>query len=65
MAYTQNTDVLVQGQYRLSEHLHALGRLQVSSNLFLADIPVTYNSSTAKRFESNYALFTLGLLFDF
>ena len=65
VAYTQNTDALVQGQYRLSEHLQATGSLQVSSNLFLSDIPVTYNSSTAKRFESNYSLVSIGLLYDF
>jgi hypothetical protein len=41
------------------------GRGQPSSNLFFNDIPVTYNSSTADRFDSKYTLFTLGLRADF
>jgi hypothetical protein len=65
LAYTQNADVIVQGNYKWTEHLHVIGRLQASSNLFLTDIPVTYNSSTASRFNSTSSLLSLGLVWDF
>ena len=64
-SYTQNTDVTLQGNYKWTEHLHLIGRFQVSSNLFFADIPVTYNSSTASRFENTFSLFSLGMAWEF
>jgi hypothetical protein len=41
------------------------GRGQLSCNLFFNDIPVTYNSSTADRFDSKYTSVTVGLRADF
>jgi hypothetical protein len=51
--------------YHISPHVVAFGRAQLSSNLFFDDIPVTYNSSTASRFDSKYSLFTVGMLVNF
>lgn len=38
---------------------------QVSSNLFLHDIPVTYNASTPGSFGNRFSLLTLGVRADF
>ena len=64
-SYTQNSNVTGQVDYQMSPHLVVFGRAQLSSNLFFDDIPVTYNSSTAARFDSRYSLFTVGMLFTF
>jgi hypothetical protein len=40
-------------------------RTQLTSNLFFNDIPVTYNSSTAERFDSKYTLFSVGMRAEF
>lgn len=57
----RNHVVAVQADYRLNRHLSLFSRGQLSSNLFFNDLPVTYNSSTASRFGSRYALLTVGL----
>jgi hypothetical protein len=47
--------------YRFHPLLSAYLRMQISSNLFFNDIPVTYNTSTSDSFGHRYALFTVGL----
>jgi hypothetical protein len=64
-SYTQNNNMTAQLDYHISPHVVAFGRAQLSSNLFFDDIPVTYNSSTASRFDSKYSLFTVGMLVNF
>ena len=36
-------------------------RDRLSSNLFLQDVPVTYNASTSGSFGNRFSLITLGL----
>jgi len=60
-SFTQNHTITLQANYQLRPQLTVFARGQLSSNLFFNDIPVTYNSSTADRFDSKYTLFTLGL----
>jgi hypothetical protein len=63
--FTQNHNISLQTNYQLNPKLTLFARGQLSSNLFFNDIPVTYNSSTADRFDSKYTLFTVGLRTDF
>lgn len=64
-SYTQNHSLAVEGSYRFSPSLRAFARGQFSSNLFFNELPVTYNTSTASRFDSKYSIVTLGLVADF
>ena len=64
-SYTRNQNITLQATYRLQPHVSLFARGQLTSNMLLNDIPVTYNSSTAERFGSKYTLFTLGLRADF
>lgn len=64
-AYSQNHTVAVETSYRFSTGLRAFARGQFSSNLFFNEMPVTYNTSTASRFDSKYSIFSLGLAADF
>lgn len=64
-SYTQNHSVVAQASYRFTPVLRGFVRGQVSSNLFFNELPVTYNSSTAARFDSKYSIVTLGLMADF
>jgi hypothetical protein len=64
-AYTQNHSITVEGSYRVTAGLRAFARGQFSSNLFFNEMPVTYNTSTASRFDSKYSILSLGLVADF
>jgi len=64
-SFTQNHSIGLEASYRLQANLHLFATGLISSNLFLNDIPVTYNTSTAARFESRYSVFGTGLRFDF
>ena len=64
-AYTQNQHISLGADYRFSAHLVAFARVQLTSNLFFDDVPVTYNSATAGRFGSKYSLFSLGMRVEF
>jgi hypothetical protein len=64
-AYTQNHSIAVESSYRFTPGLRAFARGQFSSNLFFNELPVTYNTSTASRFDSKYSILSLGLLVDF
>jgi len=64
-SFTQNHNLSLEGSYRIQPHVQLLARGQFSSNLFFNDMPVTYNTSTASRFDGKYSLLTLGLLMDF
>ena len=60
-AYTKNHNVTLQADYQVRPQITLFARTQLTSNLFFNDIPVTYNSSTAERFDSKYTLFSVGL----
>jgi hypothetical protein len=64
-SYSQNHSLGLEASYRLQANLQLFASALVSSNLFFNDIPVTYNSSTASRFDSRYSVFGAGLRFDF
>ena len=64
-AYTQNHSITVESSYRFANGLRAVARGQFSSNLFFNDIPVTYNTSSAARFDGKYSILSLGLQADF
>lgn len=56
---------LAEAAYRLWPQLSVFGRAQISSHLFLHDMPVTYNASTSGSFGNRFSLLTLGLRADF
>lgn len=60
-SYTSNHTVSVEARYSVDTSTTAFVRGQLTSNLLLSDLPVSYNSSTAERFGSKYTLFTLGV----
>ncbi len=64
-SYTQNHTVVVESSYRFSTGLRGFARGQFSSNLFFNEMPVTYNTSTASRFDSKYSIVTVGVMADF
>jgi len=64
-SFTQNHNITLQANYKILPNITVFGRTQITSNLFFNDIPVTYNSSTAERFDSKYTLYTVGLRADF
>ena len=64
-SFTHNHNITLEADYRVNTLLTAFVRTQLSTNLFLNDIPVTYNTSTAERFGKRYSLFTLGLRANF
>ena len=64
-AYTQNQKITLAADYRFNAHLTAFTQVQLTSNLFFDDVPVTYNSATSTRFGSKYSLFSVGLRFEF
>jgi len=65
VSYTQNHSIGLEASYRLQADLQLFATGVISSNLFFNDIPVTYNSSTASRFDSRYSVFGAGVRFDF
>lgn len=64
-SYTQNHLVGLEVAYRLQPKLSLFANALISNKLFFNDIPVTYNSSTASRFDSRYSVLGAGLRFDF
>jgi hypothetical protein len=64
-AFTQNQHITLAADYRFNAHLTAFTRVQLTSNLFFDDVPVTYNSATSARFGSKYSLFTVGMRVEF
>ena len=59
--HKQNHGVTAEAAYRLQQNLSVFGRAQINSNLFLNDLPVTYNSSTSTRFGSRFSMISVGL----
>lgn len=55
----------VEGTRRLHPNLSALLRLEASNHLFLADLPVAYNSGTAARFGGRFSQVVLGVRAEF
>lgn len=64
-SHTQNHSIGLEASYRLRPKVQLFANGLISSNLFFNDIPVTYNSSTAARFDSRYSVFGTGVRFDF
>lgn len=64
-SYTQNHSITVESSYRFANGLRAVARGQFSSNLFFNEIPVTYNTSSAARFDGKYSILSFGLQADF
>jgi hypothetical protein len=60
-AYRGTRLIALEGAYQVHEHLALLLRLEASSHLFVAELPVTYNSGTAGRFGGRFSQLTLGL----
>jgi hypothetical protein len=60
-AYRGTRLVALEGAFQLQAHLALMLRLEASSHLFLADLPVTYNSGTAGRFGGRFSQLTVGL----
>jgi hypothetical protein len=60
-SYRRNQTITLEADYRVSEHLSVFARSQNHSKLFLSDVPVTYNTSTADSFNNRWSLLSLGL----
>lgn len=60
-SFKHNHVVTLESGYRFQPRLTGFVRAQLSSNLFLNDMPVTYNTSTADSFSHRLSVFTLGL----
>jgi hypothetical protein len=63
--HRHNHVFVAEAAYRVLPQVSVFGRAQVSSHLFLHDIPVTYNASTSGSFGNRFSLITLGLRADF
>ncbi len=63
--HRHNHVFVAEATYRVQASLSVFGRAQISSNLFLNDIPVTYNTSTSGSFGGRLSLLSLGLRADF
>ncbi len=59
--FQRNHVVTLESAYQFQPRLGVFLRAQISSNLFLNDLPVTYNTSTSGSFGNRFSLFTLGL----
>lgn len=59
--HRHNHVVMLETGYRLTPWLGLLAQAQFSSNLFLNDMPVTYNSATAASFGGHTSVLSLGL----
>jgi hypothetical protein len=59
--HRHNHQITLDAAYRVHANWAPFVRAQISSNLFLNDIPVTYNSSTSSSFGSRFSLFTVGV----
>jgi hypothetical protein len=59
--HRHNHQFTLDASYRVHANWSPFARAQISSNLFLNDVPVTYNSSTSGSFGSRFSLFTIGL----
>ncbi len=63
--HRHNHVFMAEAAWRLRPQVSLFGRAQISSNLFMQDIPVTYNASTSGSFGNRYSLLTLGVRADF
>ncbi len=59
--YRHNHVVMLESAYQLTAQLGVFAQAQFSSNLFLNDLPVTYNSATSASFGTHYSVLSLGL----
>lgn len=64
-SYTQNQSMGLEASYRLRPDTQLFASALISSNLFFNDMPLTYNTSTAARFDSATSVYGVGLRFDF
>jgi hypothetical protein len=59
--HRHNHVIVAEAAWRVQPMLQVFARAQLSSNLFLQDVPVTYNASTSGSFGNRFSLITLGL----
>lgn len=64
-SYTQNHSLGLEAGYRVRPDTQLFASALISSNLFFNDMPLTYNTSTAARFDGATSVFGVGLRFDF
>ena len=64
-SHQQNRTLIADGAYAFTPQLSGWLRLQLGSNLFLDEIPVTYNSSTSRNFGSKLSVVSVGLRASF
>jgi hypothetical protein len=60
-----NHTLVGEAAYRVSPAVSVFARGQVMSNQFLADVPMLYNSITARRFNEKYGLVSVGMRLSF
>lgn len=63
--YRTNHTLVGEVAYSLSPNVTVFTRGQAMSNQFMADVPMLYNSITAKRFNEKYGLLSIGLTATF
>ena len=64
-AYRSNHIATVDIGYRLWRDIVPFARGQVMTNQFNGEVPMSYNTLTANRFDKRYGLLTLGVLASF
>ncbi len=64
-AYTFSHTVVVDAAYEIMPHWSVFASAQFGSNGVFNELPVSYNTSTASRFDSAYSLIGLGTRLDF
>lgn len=60
-----NHTVIGEVMYRVTDHAALFARGQVMRRQFTGDIPFAYNTLTAGRFDKNYGIATIGMVFSF
>ncbi len=63
--YRHNHLLTLESAYQLTAQLGVFAQAQFSSNLFLNDLPVTYNTATSASFGTHYSVLSLGLRASF
>lgn len=63
--FSLNQNIITDASYSFNSHWNTFFRAQLSSNLFLDELPVTYNTATSARFGKKYSVFTLGMRLHF
>ncbi|MDQ9169884.1 hypothetical protein Q8A64_05605 [Oxalobacteraceae bacterium R-40] len=64
-AYKSNHVVVGEIAYRVLKNVSLFGRGQYMSNQFVGEIPLAYNTFTARRFDKHYGIVSAGIVIDF